>query len=132
MALSSVRQRLLGLLPGTVERRRQILGYAEAWAQANEDATWPRGGCGSSLGDSTAQAVGATGVDRGYVGLVRAWLEERGGAPWRVVNLSKSGARAGDRVGEVAAPRTAEGIHDALRPVSFNAIGCMAFARISG
>ncbi len=50
------------------------------------------------LGDSTAQAIGATAPDRGYVGLVRAWLEQRDARPWRVRNLSVSGARAADVV----------------------------------
>jgi len=39
-------------------------------------------------------------VDRGYVGRVRAWLEERDGVRWRVVNLSRSGARAVDVLAE--------------------------------
>ncbi|MGH9284785.1 MAG: SGNH/GDSL hydrolase family protein, partial [Acidimicrobiales bacterium] len=45
-----------------------------------------------ALGDSTAQGVGASAYDRGYVGLVLAELRRRD-ARWRVLNLSRSGAR---------------------------------------
>ena len=48
------------------------------------------------LGDSTAQGIGASGYDKGYVGQLRRILEERTGKTWRVLNLSKSGARAAD------------------------------------
>jgi lysophospholipase L1-like esterase len=41
------------------------------------------------LGDSAAQGVGASAHDRGWVGLVH----QRLGSTWRVVNLSRSGAR---------------------------------------
>lgn len=48
------------------------------------------------LGDSAAQAVGASAWDRGYVGATRTMLEARDGQPWRVVNLSVSGAKTAD------------------------------------
>ena len=48
------------------------------------------------LGDSTAQGVGVPHVDEGYVGRVRRLLEARDGAPWAVLNLSRSGAVLGD------------------------------------
>ena len=44
------------------------------------------------LGDSAAQGVGASAHDRAYVGVVLARLRATG-TPWRVVNLSRSGAR---------------------------------------
>lgn len=52
------------------------------------------------LGDSTAQAIGASGIERGYVGQVAAALERHHGRSWRVVNLSRTGARAADVVAE--------------------------------
>src|SRR5919197_882744 len=52
------------------------------------------------LGDSTAQAIGADRPDAGYVGQVRRALEARDGRPWRVVNLSCSGAMARDLLTE--------------------------------
>jgi len=50
------------------------------------------------LGDSTAQGLGAPGPDGGYVGQVLAQLRESTGEPWRVLNLSVSGALIRDAV----------------------------------
>ena len=44
------------------------------------------------LGDSTAQGLGAPSPDGGYVGQVLEELRARTGQPWRVLNLSVSGA----------------------------------------
>ena len=44
------------------------------------------------LGDSTAQGLGAPSPDEGYVGQVLEVLTRRSGRPWRVLNLSVSGA----------------------------------------
>ncbi|MGH9155534.1 MAG: SGNH/GDSL hydrolase family protein [Acidimicrobiales bacterium] len=78
------------------------------------------------LGDSTAQAIGASRPDYGYVGQVRTWLDQRGEAAWRVVNLSRSGATSADVVAEqlaalaeLASPdlvSCAVGANDLLRP----------------
>ena len=95
------RWRWLGtLLPGTLARRRQIVEFAEAWRTANEREAVGGTRLWVVLGDSSAQAIGASRVDRGYVGLVQAWLAERDGVPWRVVNLSRSGAVAADVVAD--------------------------------
>ena len=48
------------------------------------------------LGDSTAQGIGAPSVDEGYVGQLRRALDQGAERPWRVLNLSRSGARAAD------------------------------------
>ncbi len=96
MERGAVRRRLLGLLPGTRERRHQILAYAEEWRRANDHPGQGTERLWVVFGDSTAQGVGASAASRGYVGLVRAWLEERDLVKWRVVNLSKSGALAAD------------------------------------
>lgn len=50
------------------------------------------------LGDSTSQAIGASTRDGGYVLRVLDRLRADG-RPWRVVNLSKTGARVADVLG---------------------------------
>ena len=81
--------------------------YALAWDASNIAALAPDvaapGAAASGplwvvLGDSTAQGIGASGYDKGYVGQLQRILEERTGQSWRVLNLSKSGARAADVV----------------------------------
>lgn len=49
-----------------------------------------------ALGDSTAQGVGASRPDRGYVGLLAQQLRDHTGAAVQVLNLSSSGARIDD------------------------------------
>ena len=51
------------------------------------------------LGDSTAQGLGAPSPDGGYVGQVLAELRGQTGLPWRVLNLSVSGALTRDVLG---------------------------------
>lgn len=64
----------------------------------------PRGKAGGllyvALGDSTAQGIGASGPERGYVGLIAERLRAASGRPVQVVNLSRSGARVRDVVDE--------------------------------
>ncbi len=57
-----------------------------------------------ALGDSTAQGVGASRPDRGYVGLVAEQLRRQSGQQVMVINLSVSGARIQD-VLDVQLPR---------------------------
>ncbi|GAB3810572.1 hypothetical protein GCM10028820_00310 [Tessaracoccus terricola] len=51
-----------------------------------------------ALGDSAAQGVGASSVDKSYVGLLAARLSEATGRPVAVTNLSVSGAVSADVV----------------------------------
>ena len=51
------------------------------------------------LGDSTAQGLGATSPDGGYVGQVLAELRRQTGLPWQVLNLSVSGSLTRDVLG---------------------------------
>jgi acyl-CoA thioesterase-1 len=51
-----------------------------------------------ALGDSTAQGIGASKPENGYVGLLAKRLEEKTGRPVHVVNLSVTGARVADVV----------------------------------
>jgi lysophospholipase L1-like esterase len=64
----------------------------------------PRGEAGGllyvALGDSTAQGIGASGPERGYVGLIAGRLRAATGRAVQVVNLSRSGARVRDVVAE--------------------------------
>lgn len=71
----------------------QVRRYAAAWLAANASELAATGPLWVVLGDSAAQAVGAVRIDLGYVGQLRTMLEARDRASWRVVNLSRSGAR---------------------------------------
>jgi acyl-CoA thioesterase I len=76
---------------------RQVEQYAAEWEAHNAQALEQDGPLWLVLGDSAAQAVGASSRATGYVGLVLARLRADG-TPWRVVNLSRSGARTRDVV----------------------------------
>lgn len=68
---------------------RQADRLRDAWAAHNDRALLADGPLWVVLGDSAAQGVGASNHLSGYVGVVLSRL----GPPWRVVNLSRSGAR---------------------------------------
>lgn len=57
-----------------------------------------------ALGDSTAQGVGATRTENGYVSLLRDDLASKTGRPVRLINLSVSGAKLAD-VAAIQLPR---------------------------
>jgi acyl-CoA thioesterase-1 len=71
----------------------QVEDYATRWARHNAASRAGDGPLWVVLGDSAAQGVGASSHLSGYVGVVRDRLEARDGRPWRVLNLSRSGAR---------------------------------------
>ncbi len=97
--------RLLRLaVPGVRQVHAQVAPYAKAWDAANATALSGDGPLWVVLGDSTAQGIGAPSYDQGYVGQLRAALDEHSSTPWRVLNLSRSGARAADVV-ETQLPR---------------------------
>ncbi len=88
------------LHPGIRQVHAQVSRYAAAWEEANGRALAGagRGPLWVVLGDSTAQGVGAPSWEEGYVGQLLRSLDE-GAAPdrpWRLVNLSRSGARTDD------------------------------------
>lgn len=85
-----------GLLPGLRQVHAQVGRYASAWEDANGRDLATAGPLWVVLGDSTAQGIGAPSWDTGYVGQLRRALDEGSGNPWRVLNVSKSGARAAD------------------------------------
>lgn len=85
---------------GVAKTSGEVAPYAKLWEAANAVARSGTGPLWAVLGDSAAQGIGATAFDLGYVGLVRQRLEARDGTAWRVLNLSRSGARAADVAGE--------------------------------
>jgi lysophospholipase L1-like esterase len=70
----------------------QARTYADFWTRQNEQARTADGPLWVVLGDSTAQGLGASSPLHGYVGQVLNSLRRRG-TPWRVLNLSRSGAQ---------------------------------------
>lgn len=70
--------------------------FADHWDRHNETVLTGDGPLWVVLGDSAAQGLGASHPGGGYVSLARAELERRTGAPWRVLNLSRSGATITD------------------------------------
>jgi len=84
---------LVRRLPPFRRSAAQVAAYRLAWQHANEAALAETGPLWLVLGDSAAQGVGASGHDKGYVGVVLDRLRASTGKPWRVMNLSRSGAR---------------------------------------
>ncbi len=80
------------LLPGIRTVRMQTQPYAEAWRRANLRALTSTGPLWVVLGDSLSQGLGAGAYDHGWVGQLRDRMARRG-HPFRIVNLSVSGAR---------------------------------------
>jgi acyl-CoA thioesterase-1 len=72
--------------------------FAEYWNQRNEWALTDTGPLWVVLGDSTAQGLGADHPQEGYVSQTQAQFIHRSGRPWRVLNLSSSGATIPDVV----------------------------------
>ena len=90
-------ERVLRLAPPLRRSLDQVPRHAAAWQAANDLARSGDGPLWVVLGDSTAQAIGvARGIEHGYVARVRRLLEQRDGHPWRVANLSRSGAVVAD------------------------------------
>ena len=84
------------MLPGLRRVHAQVARYAAEWEDANRRALEGGGPLWAVLGDSTAQGIGAPSWDEGYVGQLRRALDDGSGHRWRVVNFSRSGARAAD------------------------------------
>lgn len=96
------------VLPGVRRVHAQVAPYARRWDEANTEALLATGPLWVVLGDSSAQGIGAPSFDQGYVGQLRARLDERrpgpGGTRWRVLNWSRSGARTAEFI-ETQLPR---------------------------
>jgi lysophospholipase L1-like esterase len=99
--------------------------YRQYWEESNERARRADGPLWVAVGDSTAQGIGASAPDRGYVGQLLVRLRDEQRRPWRVVNLSATGARVADvvreqvpRINEVGEPELitcAAGANDVIR-----------------
>ena len=86
------------VLPGVRRVHAQVARYARSWDAANTAALAGPGPLWVVLGDSTAQGIGASSYEDGYVGQLHTMLDEQRPehGPWRVLNLSRSGARTAD------------------------------------
>jgi acyl-CoA thioesterase I len=77
---------------GVMALRGDCSAFASQWQAHNFRILTEAGPLWVVLGDSTAQGLGAPSPEGGYVGQVLAQLRLRTGQPWRVLNLSRSGA----------------------------------------
>lgn len=84
------------LRPGVAAVHDTVAPFRADWERENTAALDREGPLWFVLGDSTAQGIGASAPQRGYVGQLRRRLEARDGRPWRVLNVSTSGARLRD------------------------------------
>jgi lysophospholipase L1-like esterase len=99
--------------------------YRRYWEASNERTRHTDGPLWVAVGDSTAQGIGASAPDRGYVGQLLDRLRHEEQRPWRVVNLSVTGARIADvvheqvpRIDDAGAPELvtcAAGANDVIR-----------------
>ena len=96
LSFVSVAQRVLPGVRATLGRSQE---FAAWWADANAAALSADGPLWVALGDSTAQGIGAEHPRLGYVGQLHERLLAQNPA-WRVVNLSKTGARVEHVVAE--------------------------------
>ena len=74
--------------------------YQHYWEASNERARHEDGPLWVAVGDSTAQGLGASAPFHGYVGQLLVQLREVQRRPWRVINLSVTGARVRDVTGD--------------------------------
>jgi len=118
---SAWRAGLLARVPAVRRSLNEVVAYAAAWQDRTERSLAaarldPARPLWLVLGDSTAQGVGASAYDRGYVGRVATLLGPR----WLVVNLSRSGARTREVV-DTQWPRSAA-VLDGLTPALVSAL----------
>jgi lysophospholipase L1-like esterase len=85
------------VVPGVARVRAQKEPFAAAWRAANEAALEGEGPLWVALGDSMTQGIGAAGISGGWVSQLHNQLTAQG-RPFRLVNLSVTGARVRDVV----------------------------------
>ncbi|GAC1602602.1 MAG: SGNH/GDSL hydrolase family protein [Acidimicrobiales bacterium] len=100
MADGGLRRWLGGQLPGAKVRRAQSEMFAAEWTRENGVAAAAAGPLWVALGDSTAQGIGASERSHGYVLRVLDRLRAQRHPGWQVVNLSRTGARVADVLGD--------------------------------
>src|SRR5271154_1642810 len=81
---------------GVTAMREDCAAFARDWQAQNHRVPASDGPLWVAPGDSTAQGLGASSPQGGYVGQVLAELRRRSGLPWRVLNLSVSGSLTRD------------------------------------
>lgn len=74
----------------------QIPRYKSYWDRNNQSSAGQNSIIYVALGDSTAQGIGATSPNKGYVGLIAKNIETKSGKPVQIINLSVSGAKLSD------------------------------------
>jgi lysophospholipase L1-like esterase len=84
---------------GVTAMREDCAAFARHWQAHNDRVLAADGPLWVVLGDSTAQGLGAPSPDGGYVGQVLTELRQQTHLPWRVLNLSVSGALTRDVIG---------------------------------
>ena len=79
------------------ELRQDVERFRRYWSVPRGE---PRGIVYVALGDSTAQGLGASAPERGYVGLLAGRLRHATGSGVTILNFSRVGARVHDVVAE--------------------------------
>lgn len=74
----------------------QVPAYQKHWDAKNAEISASNAITYIALGDSTAQSIGASSPEKGYVGLIAEAIARKTGRPVHLVNLSKSGAKVED------------------------------------
>lgn len=74
----------------------QVGSNAGYWAARRDEAKSSRAIVFMAIGDSTAQGIGASKPDKGYVGILAEKIELETGRPVKVVNVSLTGAQMQD------------------------------------
>ncbi|MGI9623762.1 MAG: SGNH/GDSL hydrolase family protein [Acidimicrobiales bacterium] len=70
--------------------------FAQFWDEYNARSLEQQGPLWVALGDSVTQGIGASAPDRSFPFQVLDDLRAKTGQPWRLINLSMSGARFAD------------------------------------
>ncbi len=83
---------------GVAKIEATIEPFARHWDERNATALRSEGPLWVALGDSVTQGIGASSPGRSYASLALEHLRDDTGEPWRLINLSMSGARFRDVV----------------------------------
>lgn len=97
-------RRTPGVLSRTLSRFSDSVRYVEAqrepharfWDEWNDSAINEDGPLWVALGDSTSQGIGAPDPNDSWVPRMLERVRQETGEPWRVINLSVTGAKLGD------------------------------------
>ena len=87
------------LVPGIGRVHAQSIPFAKAWQASNADALVGHGPLWVALGDSMSQGIGARDITGGWVGQLHTRMTSDG-RDFRLLNLSKTGARVRDVLDE--------------------------------